>query len=703
MKYHYFEKVSKELLCLACCVLLLFSTALPQTKTTTIDYGSYSGVGLSENDCNAFMNFPNVHVRVNGLDGYTLTHYSTVGGQRYFQSKGTVDLPVLFFSTTKLSSGYSTDFPVKSGYSYKISVTASCSDTAYNADMILYVQPTLPNVEAGPYCDPQGVPSGFNDLIAHGYPAAFNRTNTVNFPQFTIATGYNGYLNMLADLPGYSNLSLSIHKITIEETAPDNISCSLSAPVNLSYSFNPDNTTSLSWSPVANAFQYLVTVNDTHNGVTTEQKIFANTTSISYCGAGSGDIVYFVVQAICDNDMPGAASPRTQFTIPYPAAPTNFSYDFANCNKLQWEPINGAGSYILQLQDLTAGTGPVTFATPNYTAYVESDLHLISSHNYQATVSAVGGNACNYQTQASAPITFTASTPYLTAPTGLSYDGSANTLSWTANPNAFQYSIQYRDVTANTGTQYATVNFINSISGTALSLINGHSYQASVAAINPACNNYTSAYSGWYAFTAGPPPPPPCLPPTIVYPTAIGNKMVQVMFQAPGSGQTPANYNIKLDNGASQFFNNVGTTSPVVVRSNGTGLYTLSMQSVCPTGTSNYVNWYNQINVSSTRPEATATDNVFGDAGTDANESGFRVYPVPSTGQVWLSFQSAEKQTAEIVVSNAAGSIVLKKKIGVIGGQNTYPLDTGQLANGFYTIRIISRQSSQLQKLIIQK
>jgi len=96
MKYHYFEKVSKELLCLACCVLLLFSTALPQTKTTTIDYGSYSGVGLSENDCNAFMNFPNVHVRVNGLDGYTLTHYSTVGGQRYFQSKGTVDLPVFF-------------------------------------------------------------------------------------------------------------------------------------------------------------------------------------------------------------------------------------------------------------------------------------------------------------------------------------------------------------------------------------------------------------------------------------------------------------------------------------------------------------------------------------------------------------------------------------------------------------------------------
>ena len=649
------------------------------------------------------MNFPNVHVRVNGLDGYTLVHYSTLGGQRYFQSKGTVDLPVLWFQTTKLNSGYSTDFPVKSGYSYKISVTASCSNTDYNADLIIYVQPTLTNVEPGSYCDPQGAPSGFIDLITHGYPEAFNKTNTVTYPKFTIATGYNGYLNMLADLPGYNNLSLSIHKITIEETAPDNISCSLPAPGNLSYSFNPDNTATLSWSPVANAFQYLITVNDTHNGVTTEQKFYANTTSLSYCGAGSGDNAYFIVQAICDNNMLGAASPRTSFTIPYPAAPTNFSYDFANCNKLEWEPISGAGSYVLQVQDLTAGTGPVSFATPNYSAYIESDLHLISGHNYQATVSAIGGNVCNYQTQATAPITFTASTPYLSAPTGLSYNGVVNTLSWSAIPNAIQYSIQYKDVTTNSAVQYANVNYINSISGTTLSLINGHSYQASVAAVNSACNNYTSAYSGWYTFTAGPPPPPPCLPPTIVYPTAIGNKMVQVMFQAPTSGQTPSNYNIKLDNGASQFFNNVGTTSPVVIRSNGAGQYTLSMQSVCPTGTSNYVSWYNQINVSSTRSGATATGNVFGDPGTDANGNAFAVRPVPSAGQVWLSFQSAAKQTAEVIVTNGAGSIVLKKEIGVASGENTYMLDAGQLANGFYTIRIITRQSSQLQKLIIQK
>lgn len=251
--------------------------------------------------------------------------------------------------------------------------------------------------------------------------------------------------------------------------------------------------------------------------------------------------------------------------------------------------------------------------------------------------------------------------------------------------------------------QYATVNYTNSIPGTTLSLINGHSYQASVAAVNSACNNYTSAYSGWYTFTAGPPPPPPCLPPTIVYPIAIGNKMVQVMFQAPTSGQTPSNYNIKLDNGASQFFNNVGTTSPVVIRSNSAGQYTLSMQSVCPTGTSNYVSWYNQINVSSTRSGATATGNVFGDPDIDANGNAFTVYPIPSAGQVWLFFQSAAKQTAQVVVTNGAGSIVLKKEIGVASGGNTYMLDASQLANGFYTIRIITRQSSQLKKLIIQK
>ena len=716
MKKNYLIRQHRAIVSLIVPFSFLISSVCAQTKTTVIDFSTFSGVGLSENVCNVFAPSTNVNVQINGVGGYTLPHYSTLGTQRYFQSKGTVDLPCADLGGNSVASAIAIQYPFKSGYTYTLTITASNGGVKVpNLGLWANISLTLPDQQQqqGASCF-SGFPTpGFADVLQNAQEISYGQDfSTVTLPAVTIPGGLNyNYINLISAMltTAADVFSVNLRSIQIVETAPSNITCALPAPASASYSINPDYTTTFSWSPVSNAFQYRISVTDIHNGVPNQQTYYANTTTLSYCALGSGDNVSFTVQAICDNNMPGQASSPVSFTVPFPPSPTP-SYDFSNCNKVEWQPISGAGSYTLEVQDVTTGAPSFTFNTANFFASIESDLHLTSGHNYQATVRAFGGNGCAYETSVSSPVTFTAITPYLSAPTGLAYDGTANTLSWTSVPNATNYSVQYADLTANTGTFFANVNFTNSVSGTTLSFVPGDSYQVSVSAINTACNNYQSAYSSPITFTAGPPPgggggtpPPTCQPPTIVHIQALGNRNVQISFLAPTGGQTPSSYNVKLDNFAGSTVSNIGTTSPAVVRPNSTGTYTISMQSVCSTaGTSSYVTYFNPVNVTSTVSSSTAVANVLADADKDGDV--FRVYPTPASGEVRLSFQGIGKQKAEIVVTGAGGNIVLKKEVGEISsGQNTYTLDVSKLVSGFYMIRLVTGQSSQTRKLVIQK
>jgi len=268
---HYFKKSKKESFCLLCSSLLLFSTAVSQTKTTTIDYGSYSGAGLNENTCTAFLNAVPVNVLVNGVSGYTLTHTSTLGTQRYFQSKGSIDLPVVWFANVAGASGYSISYPFKDGYSYTISITGR--NGSGNISIGLWWEAgNIPQVQAADYCYPQSYGTEFSDILTYGKEIAYNSTVTTYPFNFTINGNPQNYLNFLSSSfgPATDVKSVSINKIEILETAPSSLSCSLPAPTGVTNTVNPDYSSTLSWSPVAGAFQYKVSISDLHNGVETD-------------------------------------------------------------------------------------------------------------------------------------------------------------------------------------------------------------------------------------------------------------------------------------------------------------------------------------------------------------------------------------------------------------------------------------------------
>jgi hypothetical protein len=693
-----------------------FFVSYSQTKTITIDYSSYSAAGLTS-VCNVFSSPTQVSVLENGVPGYTLTHTSVLGTTRYISSTGSIDLPC--FNAGPLYTGgtvYAISYPFQNGYTYSISVTASANASSSELiDVTGLITKTLPGTSTATTCVAAYYPPSFTPLLSAQYFRANTTVATYTFNTQTIAgDGYN-YFNLLSGMEQFiaDIKSISIYKVQIIETAPSNLTCSLPAPTGVMATTNTDNSTAFSWNAVSGAWQYKINIADVHNGSTSIQTLYSNTNSLQYCAAGGGDNVTFYVQAVCVNDMSGTASAPYSFIIPYPSAPTGLSYNFPNCNRLEWIPVTGASAYNLQIQDLT--TNSAVTAINGLTTYglsVETDLHLISGHNYRAAINAVGGNGCNYQTAFSNWYSFTVSSPFLTIPTGISYDGVNNKLSWNTVSGATNYYIQYQDLT--TGSSVSTFNMYgtNSVPGSNLSLISGHHYQASINASNNGCVSQTP-YSGWYAFTAGltpPPPPPSCNPPTIMTEQNLGGGHLEVLFLAPSTGTTPINYNLRLDQSStSTMYNNVGTSSPLVVTVPNRGAaYTVYMQSVCPSNTSSFVTWSGggTIIVTGTSPKAASEvtageSNQINSSGDD--QSGFKIYPVPSSGIINISFTAKENGKGEIIIINALGMPVIRKTIGTIAGTNSYSLNAIQLPNGVYSLKITTGNTIRVQKLIIQK
>ena len=80
-----------------------------------------------------------------------------------------------------------------------------------------------------------------------------------------------------------------------------------------------------------------------------------------------------------------------------------------------------------------------------------------------------------------------------------------------------------------------------------------------------------------------------------------------------------------------------------------------------------------------------------------------KVYPVPASDKVTVSFDAYAKGNAVIIISNQMGQEVVRKTVGVDNGINVTSIDVSSLKAGVYLVKVNNGSAVQSQKLIINR
>ena len=78
------------------------------------------------------------------------------------------------------------------------------------------------------------------------------------------------------------------------------------------------------------------------------------------------------------------------------------------------------------------------------------------------------------------------------------------------------------------------------------------------------------------------------------------------------------------------------------------------------------------------------------------------IYPSITTGAATIQYYTTINGKAEVNIYNTNGSLVLRKTIAVIAGENTNQLDVSRLANGVYILQLNQDNNKQVRKLVVQ-
>jgi hypothetical protein len=79
-----------------------------------------------------------------------------------------------------------------------------------------------------------------------------------------------------------------------------------------------------------------------------------------------------------------------------------------------------------------------------------------------------------------------------------------------------------------------------------------------------------------------------------------------------------------------------------------------------------------------------------------------RIYPNPCSGQVNLSFSSAQASNTELLLFSPDGRQLISRQVNASAGENTIPIDLSGLKSGMYFIRITTGSGSVTGKVVIR-
>ncbi|HEV2480160.1 MAG TPA: T9SS type A sorting domain-containing protein [Puia sp.] len=356
---------------------------------------------------------------------------------------------------------------------------------------------------------------------------------------------------------------------------------------------------------------------------------------------------------------------------------------------LNWNAVSGAISYNISVNDngtihnLTSSTTSVSYCPVASGDNLSFTVQSVCSGGLAGGIS--GANSYSY-------------TGLSTAPAGLSYNPTANILSWDAVPGATAYNLQ---ITGPGGTQpYGGLG--TSVSATTLELSPGDTYEASVNAYN---NCSSSSWSSTYQFEAE----GPCGTPSI---TSVSN---------PNGSPTKITVNWLTVSGAAsynlEFFlnGNENNTPTVVTGLTGSsytwtaptyGQYGIGIQAVCPWGSSSY----SLYNGGAPVPSSVGNGHSIGystisiEGAVNATTDSMSIFPVPlSSSQLKVVYNTRQNGKAKITIVNGSGVPLVNANFGVAAGQNNFTLNVGQLVSGIYFVKLADGQNNFVKKLIIQK
>jgi Secretion system C-terminal sorting domain/Fibronectin type III domain len=108
------------------------------------------------------------------------------------------------------------------------------------------------------------------------------------------------------------------------------------------------------------------------------------------------------------------------------------------------------------------------------------------------------------------------------------------------------------------------------------------------------------------------------------------------------------------------------------------------------------------------RVDLSATNFTSGPEAAENNKvetvrGGLKVYPVPASSVVTVSFDAYTKGSSTIIITNQLGVEVLRKKVGVDNGINVTNIDVSGLAAGVYSVKVVNGKNVQTQKMMINR
>ncbi|MBP6025188.1 T9SS type A sorting domain-containing protein [Ferruginibacter sp.] len=386
---------------------------------------------------------------------------------------------------------------------------------------------------------------------------------------------------------------------------------------------------------------------------------------------------------------------------------------------VSWTAVANAVSYDVDYQVTGAGTWTNAATATATTSVNLSGLTQGTAYSWRVRATCAAGSG-NYTTSS-----FTTTAPCGT-PTGLvssAVTSSTATVSWSAVSGATSYAVDYKlnasgtwtSATASTaatsvnlsgltasslydwrvsatcasGTSaFGTAQFTTTAVNTCVDILEPNGTSATAGAINVS-TNYTAQIASngdndYYRFNNT---------------TAL--KKIRVTLNT-----LPADYDMKLyrPNGALQATSqNAGTTAEKIIynptANNQVGTYRVYVYG--------YAGAFSNTQCYTLRVDLSATN--FTSGPEDVNNkvetvrSGMKVFPVPATNAVTISFDAFAKGNVDIVITNQLGQEVLRKQVNVDNGVNFNTVDVSKLKAGIYFVKVNNGKQVESQKLIINR
>lgn len=389
-----------------------------------------------------------------------------------------------------------------------------------------------------------------------------------------------------------------------------------------------------------------------------------------------------------------------------------------------WSAVASAVSYDVdyKLTSSSAWINAATAATSTSVNITGLTQGTVYDWRVRANCTAGSGNYIGAQFTTTTPATCNAPAGLVSA--GITASGAS--VSWTAVSGAANYDVDYKLNTSATWINAATATTATSVTLTGLTASSLYDWRVRA---NCTAVGLNSAYTQAQFTTGAVNTCTDILEPNGTTATAGAintgtNYTAQISSNGDNDYYTfsntttlkkirvtltnlPFDYDMKLyrPNGALQATSQNGSTTAEKIIYNPTTNTNVGAYRVYVYG---YAGAFSTTQCYTLRVDLSATNFTSGPEAAETNKvetvrGGLKVYPVPASSFVTVSFDAFAKGSSTITITNQLGVQVLRKMVSVDNGINITNVDVSTLPAGVYSIKVVNGKNVQTQKMMINR